>query len=696
MKKLIILIGMIAVIIFVYYDPLIGSKMTDAKSKVQSEQKIHLSHDAERLLEKNGFVVIPSKSHKDMNDVYKMFHMTNIPIFVTTDSILHTTHLLFDRLLRITEVNYLMDDLKLLTRFMINTSLDDYITTENPEVKNAIYANIAFFSVASSLLDEKMNINMEENNLVEAELKLIRKHKGFKKSPVLSYLEDYSQYVPRGHYTRTKKLESYFKVMMWYGRMGFYLNPSNSLQLTELTTRRLTRQALLIVRALSESSIKGMAAWGAWERIYETTTFFAGKTDDLDVHDYKAIALKTYGKIPGIRDLADESKLEQFISEARKSEKPNILPISIADTEDNKKGVGQIVLGLKFMGQRFIPDSYIFQNLVYPKVKLYTGNSRPFTWVMSQMGPIRGVPRGLDIMAVLGSKYAEDIIRKEGDSDYGGYNRQLEKLKEEFDLKREEWSSNLYWSWLYNLNPLLSPSEGNVPSFMGNKAWTGKVLQTALGSWTELRHDLTLYTKQSYTMIGTALSTQLQLTYGYVEPYPEVYARVRDMIERMKKGLVLRGFLDKEIQDKLERYEKVLDTLEVIAIKQLTGRALTEKEYKTIWNIGSALQSVIVFPRNIMAGIISATDDKMAIIVDVHTDTNSGKVLEDAVGFPFIIYVKVLIDGKERIVQGPVFSYYEFKQPISERLSDEKWQEMLEKGKEHTLPKWTRKFISNN
>jgi hypothetical protein len=128
------------------------------------------------------------------------------------------------------------------------------------------------------------------------------------------------------------------------------------------------------------------------------------------------------------------------------------------------------------MGQRFVPDSYIFQNLVYPEVKLYTGNLKPFTLVMSQRGPIRGFPRGLDIMAVLGSEYAEDIIKDEGDSDYQKYSGQLAKLKKEFDLKKEEWSSNLYWSWLYCLKPLLSPSGGIVPPFMRSKAWTGKAL----------------------------------------------------------------------------------------------------------------------------------------------------------------------------------------------------------------------------
>jgi hypothetical protein len=165
------------------------------------------------------------------------------------------------------------------------------------------------------------------------------------------------------------------------------------------------------------------------------------------------------------------------------------------------------------------------------------------------------------------------------------------------------------------------------------------------------------------------------------------------MIERMRDGLVSPGPLDKRIEDKLRHYEELLGTLEAIVKKEITSEALTENEYQAIWKIGSTLQSLTKFPHDIMSRITSGTDDKMAVIADVHTDPNSGQVLEEAVGFPSIIYVKVSIGGKDQIVQGPVFSYYEFKQPMSDRLTDEKWQRMLKEGQEPSLPGWTSEFI---
>lgn len=277
MRKLIISMWLIFAIIFVAFNPLTMVTIADAKSgasKMESYQGPYLSKDAERLLEKNGFVVVPTKAYKDMNDAYEAFRKDNLPIFLTTDSVLHTTHILFDYLLRTIEINHLISDLNQLTECMLKASIKGYETVEDKEVKKTLYSNIALFSVASRLLNERGAIPQYVKNVVEEEIGLINNHEGFKKSPVFGYLEDYSQYVPRGHYNVSEEFKSYFKAMMWYGRMGFYLSPSESLQITEGLTRQLTRQALLIVRTLSDSRIESKTALEIWERVNEPTTFF--------------------------------------------------------------------------------------------------------------------------------------------------------------------------------------------------------------------------------------------------------------------------------------------------------------------------------------------------------------------------------------------------------------------------------------
>jgi hypothetical protein len=85
----------------------------------------------------------------------------------------------------------------------------------------------------------------------------------------------------------------------------------------------------------------------------------------------------------------------------------------------------------------------------------------------------------------------------------------------------------------------------------------------------------------------------------------------------------------------------------------------------------------------------------MAVIADVHTDPNTASCLEEGVGHANYIFVVVPIEGKLNLTRGSVFSYYEFPHPMSDRLTDEKWQEMLELGEAPGPPAWTDSFLAD-
>ena len=64
-------------------------------------------------------------------------------------------------------------------------------------------------------------------------------------------------------------------------------------------------------------------------------------------------------------------------------------------------------------------------------------------------------------------------------------------------------------------------------------------------------------------------------------------------------------------------------------------------------------------------------------------------VLEAGVGRIDRIYVVVTISGKPQIAQGGIFTYYEFTQPRSNRLTDDEWRKKLigSPGGQFTLAK---------
>jgi hypothetical protein len=320
----------------------------------------------------------------------------------------------------------------------------------------------------------------------------------------------------------------------------------------------------------------------------------------------------------------------------------------------------------------------MFQQLVYDKV--------------GTQGDPRIFPKGLDVTAVLGSSRAYGILLDVyGEGRYANYEEQMEKLRGEFgQLPPEQWVENLYWSWLYALRPLLEIKGEGYPSFMQNQGWVDKDLNTFLGSWTELRHDTILYAKQSYTMKATGIMPQPEAVKGYVEPQPEVYARLAALAKQMRAGLDGRGLLDREYRDKLERLESLLLSLKTMAEKELGEQALSEEENELIRNIGGILEGITTFSAKVKEQITSEADERMAVVADVHTDVNTGQVLEEGVGDAFVIYAIAPVEGKLVATQGGVFSYYEFTQPMDDRLTDEAWQALEPKP---DLPVWTGSFI---
>jgi hypothetical protein len=297
-------------------------------------------------------------------------------------------------------------------------------------------------------------------------------------------------------------------------------------------------------------------------------------------------------------------------------------------------------------------------------------------------------------VAVLGSERACHILQAEGDTEYRGentsYQRQLEELRQEFvTFTESDWNRNLYWGWLYALKPLLEEVSAGYPTFMQTQAWRDKQLQTALASWTELRHDTILYAKQSYTPGLTSIMPQPKPPRGYVEPVPELYSRLLSLTTMTREGLQDLGVLSDSEKSRLQSLETILQRLIRISQDELESDPLTEDDYDFIRNFAEELNDIVVG--------IGARGKETILVADVHTDLNSPmEVLEEGVGYVDLIVVAYEVpEGDILLGAGPALSYYEFKQPIGERLTDEQWKDMLQRGQQPPRPGWINSFYAS-
>lgn len=674
----------------------------------QIQAEFGLNPGQEALLVNNGFVVIPWGGD-DIVAPYKTLKDREIPVFVTTDTLLHLYHIQFNEILKRIEEEEFYSQLIAMSQAMLKRAEKDYLIFTEPKLKEAARRNVAYFAVALSLLQtpsRKIDFTVPSyvRKEVNQEIKNIEAHQGFMPSAIFNspdsrnpYKEDYSQYVPRGHYTRSETLKSYFKAMMWYGRIAFLLKGGTDALITEKDAEIATIQASLISAQLPNVMANGNKAGDIWNRIYSVTSFFVGIADDLTPYEYLSCLKKVFGGELNPSQLTNEEKMLELKAELASLRNPEIYGgsgVCLIYPPVTKEKLNKCLAdtkGMRFMGQRFVPDSYMFQNLVSPAVGKYTGDGVPFTMKMTQLGPARCFPRGLDVMAVLGSNRAYQILKREGDTEYQGtdtsYDQQLNQLRKEFTtFTREDWQRNLYWAWLYALKPLLSEFGKGYPTFMQTEAWQDKELNTALASWAELRHDTILYAKQSYTPTMTAMPLPPKLLPGYIEPVPEFYARMIDLTIMTREGLSQLGVLSQEEDRRLGSLEAILDRSRRIAIKELEGEELTDGDYSFIRNFGKGLDEVICG--------VEAEGKETTLVADVHTDTNQPQeVLQEGVGYVDLLLVAYKVpDGRIVIGAGPTLSYYEFKQPINNRLTDEQWKQMLRSGQAPPRPAWTSSF----
>jgi hypothetical protein len=590
-------------------------------------------------------------AYRQIYDVYNETRERMKPVFVTTDACYHTFHTLFDKVLQTIEIREFVDTLDLMLKTMLNEVMQYYDTTSGELIEEATLMSVAHFCVAAKLLDSTVSIPSYADSLVTAELELIDGHTGYHGSPIFGYFEDYSQYKVRGHYTLSDTLQRYFRSMMWLGRMTFQDSSDTVAALSALT----------ILKAFENHDLMS-----GWEKIYLPTVFFVGKTDDINIYQYKKIAENVYGSgfssLP-IDSIANTDLLSEFMSVV------GALPGPLITTFTPR--------GFRFMGQRFVPGSYIFTHTV---------NATD-----------RTMPRALDVMSVIGSDRATEILRDTYSEPLWLFDS-LDTLRAEFvSMPDSCWTQTLFWNWLYSLMPFLYEKTDGFPPFMQNPAWTDKELSTSLGSWTELRHNTILYAKQSVSPIGNAWWAPV--VYGYVEPNPYAYARLASLTEFMRTGLDNLGLLYSDFEWRILLLKELLLVLKGIAEKELTNQVITADDQWYIHNSGDIVLDVVstslmdeATPGNGGAVIEHDSTDNMAVIADVHTDPNTGHCLEEGVGYPLEVYVIVKLDTLY-VTRGALLSYYEFTQPFSNRLTDEEWREMLVSDSVPVPPVWTQSFI---
>jgi hypothetical protein len=630
--------------------------------------KYALTAPERALIEANGFMVTERLRRPSFGAAFSEIYHADLPVFISTDAILHAIHMSYDAMLKDVEGAVLIPRLDtLLARLHGQLPMLATRYASAPEMKQSLIDVDLYFTVARKLLGSTATpVYAESEGSVNTMMALIkgempRQYPLFSSTP---RLVDFSQFTVRGHYTQTDALKKYFQAMIWLGRTEMYLlAPVNAIPSpTNEDIQRQTIDAVLVAEAA-----QGADAYGRLEEIDGVLRFFVGESDNVTLPNVRTLMQTT--STDNAAMLLDTTRLRVFQDTLKRQSfafQRILSQIILSDpaNPDDIKPASSFLL----MGQRFVIDSYITGSVVYDKIKF---DNRKI-W--------RPLPSTLDVLYSLGNDAAAQLLAPElSRYQYASNLASLRYLVDGYDPGF--WQGTLYNNWLNSIRALNPPADRRAfPRFMQTAAWWQEKMTTQLASWSQLRHDNLLYAKQSYT--GGVICSYPE---SYVEPIPEFFQAVKVFgsaaAEKFRSGVLAVYGIDSY----WERLSATADTLGAIAQKELTMTAFTENEkgflHRMLLTQPMCGQQYDGWYYRLFYTRDEGFQKEDRVVADVHTCPTDelgamvGWVLHAGTGPVDLAVVSTELPDR-RLVSfiGPVMSYYEHVSTNFKRLTDEEWK----------------------
>ncbi len=672
--------------------------------------------DAEKeMLAQNGFVISESRMWDRFIEGYAWIYWQDLPVLISSDSILHAVHQSYSDLLKQTERQILVPEMDKLLR-ETRHSLQQNRATYTGDAANLAGDVDTYLTVALLLLnregleygtDGAYHFNKDALNapdIVKEYMALAHQAAAYEKVDLLGAerLIDFTLFQPRGHYDDNPILESYFRAMSWLAHIDYRF-----VEYDPRTSKPKLNQDAIVSAKILQEAIDDAGQRLRWEQINGLIEVFAGRSDNMMLPDFDRFLVDTnLESVNAISKARQADLLEQLSTHDYGQQR---ITGNIIQRHINNPSSEPIPRPVSFalLGQRFSIDAYVMGNLVYDRM-LRDGRpvERPF-------------PSSLDVMYALGNDHALTHLGEELAT--WEYEKHLAYQRSVVDsLDASFWDAPIYNEWLKMIRALNEPTTSeNYPQAMRTEAWADKTLQTQLASWAQLRHDNLLYTKQSFTTAQVAC----EYPTGYVEPYPDLYAALHSYAQTSGDALAKldsKGWDDGAIQSQqaaltyFEDVANVAKMLQTLSEKELRLEEFTPQEADFVKSIIKQRVSSYNGCGGPMleeewdgwyGDLFFDLDDNPAVIADIHTNPTTDpssslyppRVLHVATGPVVPIFMIVDTDEGPTLYVGPSFTYYEQitvgnEKTPPRRLTDREWREQLGTELHPPPPEWTATF----
>ena len=328
-------------------------------------------------------------------------------------------------------------------------------------------------------------------------------------------------------------------------------------------------------------------------------------------------------------------------------------------------------------------------------------------------GGERLLPSGLDVAAALGNPLARTLLAPEIEK-YPPLEQVLKNLQARAPAAGSGAPQNLYDRWIDALATSWVESSA-IPGASNKDLWETKRLQTGLASWATLRHATVLVNERTAAECGEGGFEWILLTppRGYVEPTPDAFEAIAGLFDAaaaaVRNSPALEGgnapsFAEERPQSpegevlalragvlrRLGEASAKARLFAGIARKELRGEPLSKQDYEEILYVNRTAEYHFMIFKSLANESFALSDpDPMPKIADVAGGANGVPYLQVAVGAPLEWDQIVPFFGRQEIVKGSVYSYYEFALPAP--LNDAEWRARLPGA---ARPAWVTPFMS--
>ena len=498
--------------------------------------------------------------------------------------------------------------------------------------------------------------------------------------------QDYTQFMPRSHYTDNAELKTYFMAMKWLMREKFYFGDD-----------KLTDAALIMVNNISDEDTKKLSELSI--KIKKLIWWDDDLTLDSLNNRMKKNDINSIEKIKKLTKKQREELFNLVPQKIQSSAYERDIEVEWKISQDNAK---DMTAGFVFFGEKFTLDSYLFDLVtagsaekefeIMPKKQtaLIVPDILEWNWDAAQI-----VDLWLKEWVEKEKKFKDEehILEDDEHTQYSSYSDVKQEAREKIGREISETTvmDSVYHKWLNMIWLLVNEVEEDAPYFKLDPLYGLKNLVTYMWSYTELKHDTLLYVKQAYDL-ALGSSAMMGPDFGkycdiHVNPpslsVPKWYIEadidiVNNLIELNNEVKLDFGELWERVESQFSWFDGFLTHTKSILEQQMNNEVISDEDFERMRLAYDEL-GYIVYP---FWKDVSQKEMRASLIADIFTSEYKGDVdpLYEAVGRPALMLVMVGDANGNRVAIWPVFTHYEFYDSDNivnanwSRLNDLQWQ----------------------